>query len=624
MTETAPRGRRAAATVLLLAALLGAAAAGWWAAGRHDGRRLLLAPMFNLLEPCVQAPHQALADAPSSLAAWCGKGAESAAPVVEATLSGLGPKPPANPRLELGYTLPIPLLRLLQQQPDGGWAVDRPALRKLVNTLKEADRPAIVYLFSTHFGAHAPAEEALARDTRNLLTTQQGPLPVDTYYGDEVYPWNFTTTDNDITRRRLQVIDAFLEDACQLPPAARRNIRGITLLGELHHMFPGLQDNGMGHSAPYLITDYGPDSVQDFRRELKLRFRHILNLNRAAGSDFKSFAEIDPPGKDIRKQPLKRFSEHIDAYAHGVLPVAGWAHLPTGESGPPAWVRIYRNGELAGRVPVRGGRQDVLAAHPEFGTANVGWQFDLDFRRLQHGIHRLDILLEAPSGELLMLGTRRVAIMGPDQAAPTALPARPLPRHLPADGRAAWFIDGPGELSSYFYNPLAAMWHDFRGGQVVRYLAHFDRHIRHSCLADTPVYTHQILPFINPGWDRHRFEVDASLRKTGPTRTGISLYGDAAYGAGFDEWFASSGLSSYGVTEFHPLKAMSAPELGAVLERHRERGADFVSFFLEPRGLTDGRGAGANLFSFDPRASRFGGDTLYRATRETLAQPAAP
>jgi hypothetical protein len=605
-------------------AALAALAVVAWQAQAPGRPRLLLAPMFNALEPCVQPPHQPVANPPASTPDWCGGNSGSIAPVVETTLAGLGPRLPANPRLELGYTLPIPLLRLLKPQ-GGDWVVDRPALRKLVRTLQDADRPAVVYLFSTHFGVHAPIEKALAQDPRNLLTTQQGALPVDTYYGDAVYPWNFTSTDNGITRRRLQVIDAFLEEVCRLPQEALQRIRGITLLGELHHMFPKLE-SGMGYGAPYQITDYSEVSRQDFRQYLKLRFRHIRNLDREVGADFASFADVDPPSKDIRLQPLNRFSEHIDAYAHGRFPVAGWAHLPqaAGGSGAPAWVRVYRNGELIGRTPVRGGRQDVLAAHPEFGTADVGWQLEVDFRALQVGVHRLDILLETPNSALLLLGTRHVAIMGRDQAAPPALPFKALPEHRPAEGQAQWYVDGPAEMSSYFFNPLAALWHEFRGQQVVRYLSHFDQHIRRSCLADTPLYTHQILPFINPGWDRHRFEVDASLRPFGPTRAGVSLYGEATYGADFNAWFKASGLSSYGVTEFHPLKAMSAQEMGALLERHRRRGADFVSFFLEPRGLTPGHGAGPNLFSFDPDVSGFGADALYQATRRTLNQPAAP
>jgi hypothetical protein len=574
--------------------------------------------MMNLLEPCVQPTTVAVKNSAASMAQWCGLESKSVAPVVETTLSALGPRLPANPHLELGYTLPIPLLRLLQAQGDN-WTVDRPALRKLVQTLVDVDRPAIVYLFSTHFGVRAPIEHALAANPQNLLTSQRGQLPVDTYLGDEVFPWNFTTPDNDITRRRLQVVDAFLEEVCQLPLEHRQKIRGVTMLGEVHHMFPKLE-SGMGFYSPYVITDYSQASKEEFRRFLKLRYRYLRAFNRAMHSDYPSFRAVDPPSKDIRLEPLTRFTDHIDAFAHGSFPVTGWAHAAWLPKNQYAWIRVYANGRYMGRTPVRGGRQDVAAAHPEFGTADVGWQLDVDFKKLPVGRYRIDVMLEAPGGELIHLGERNIAVVGPDQQTPPTLNTLPLPPHRKADRQISSAIDGPPNQSSYFFNPLVPLWHEFRGEQVVRYLAYFDAHIRRSCLRDTAIYTHQILPFINPGWDRHRFAVERSLQPFGQTRNGISLYGDATYGRNFGEWFKTSRLSAYGVTEFHPLKPMSPEEVQTMFESHRQRGADFLSFFMEPRGLIPGSGVGLNQFSFDPQIPNYSSDVLYHSTRAVIQQ----
>lgn len=610
---------------LALAMLATPAAVLWRLQPQPAARdRLLLAPMFNILEPCIQ-PGRAVPQNPTaSVADWCGPGSASAAPVVDATLSALGPRLPANPHLELGYTLQIPLLRLLRREGDD-WAVDRASLGKLVRTLQDVDRPAVVYLFSTHFGVYAPIERELAADPRNLLVSQKGPLPVDSYFGDEVFPWNFTSTDNGITRRRLQVIDAFLEEVCRLPQADRDKVRGITLLGELHQMFPKLQ-SGMGYGSPYVITDYSEVSRQGFREHLKNRFRTIERLNKAMVTDYRSFDAVDPPSKDIRREPLRRYTEHIDAFAHGSFPVTGWVHVPRLAAGRHAWVRVYLDGYYLGRAPVRGGRQDVASARPEFGTADVGWQFDVDFRGVEVGMHQVDVMLEDPAGGLpFHLDRRHVAVLDRRQGAPRALPSQPLPAHRQAPAAAAagasWFLDGPADQSSYFHNPLVPLWHEFRGLQVTRYLAFLDQHVRQSCLRDTPVYTHQILPFINPGWDKHRFASEDSLRPLGQTRTGISLYGEATYGDSFDEWFKKSKLSSYGVTEFHPLRAMQPTEVQSMFERHRRRGADFLSFFLEPKGLAPGNGVGLNQFSFNPDVPNFYSDILFRSTKSAINHP---
>jgi hypothetical protein len=583
--------------------------------------RLLLAPMLNVLYPCIRPIGTPVKkNAPASIEEWCGVGRKSGAPVVESTLSALGPRFPPNSRLELGYTMNVPLLGLLQQQGQD-WVIDRPTLRKLVLTLVEVDRPVIVYLFSTHFGVRAPIEYALARNPKNLLTSQLGSLPADTFIGDDVFPWNFTTTDNEITQRRLQVVDAFLEEVCQLPQQHREKIRGVTMLGELHHMFPKLE-SGMGFDSPYVITDYSNVSKEEFRRFLKLRYRHLRSFNQAIGGDYPSFMAVDPPSKDIRRQTLNRFTEHIDAFAHGTFPVAGWTHVREAPPGQYGWIRVYRNGQYLGRTAIRGGRQDVAAAHPEFGTADVGWQFDVDFRNLEVGKHRIDVMLERTSSELIHLGTRTVMVMGREQRTPPDLPMQPLPAHVKDVSGIASSIDSPAGQSAYFYNPLVSLWHEFRGEQVVNYLAYFDAHIRRSCLRDTATYTHQILPFINPGWDRHRFAVERSLQPFGQVRNGISLYGDATYGRNFGEWFKTSGLAAYGVTEFHPLKPMSPDEVHAMFESHRLRGADFISFFLQPRGLTPGLGLEIYQFSFDPDMPTHSSDVMYHATKAVIHRKA--
>ncbi len=69
------------------------------------------------------------------------------------------------------------------------------------------------------------------------------------------------------------------------------------------------------------------------------------------------------------------------------------------------------------------------------------------------------------------------------------------------------------------------------------------------------------------------------------------------------------------MTEFHPLRGLSAAELGAVFEEHRRHGARTLSFFLHP--VAPGE-APANPFAFDPNNPRFGSDRLYAATQALL------
>jgi hypothetical protein len=284
-------------------------------------------------------------------------------------------------------------------------------------------------------------------------------------------------------------------------------------------------------------------------------------------------------------------------------------------------VHIYRNGQFIGKTPVRLGRQDVLQAKPQFGDVDTGWRLDMDFKRLPTGIHRIDVFLEQKPGVLRQLGTRQIAIMDAQQQTPALLPQRPLPPSLPATDTLDASIDSPKDQSSFYYNPLVPLWHNFRGLQVVKYLQYFHDVVGQSCLASTPRYTHQIIPFTNPSWDANKFAIDASLRRMGNIRLGVSLYGEPTYGTSFSKWYARTTHDGYGITEFHPLKAMAGPAMQAMLKQHAEQGAEFLSFFMDARWRGQLTRPGPYMFSFDPENPKFGSDTLYRSVQQVLAQP---
>jgi hypothetical protein len=611
----APQGGRLTvrlASVALLAAVLslpGCAA--------EPPSRLLVAPMIHGVDLCEVAAGDPAPATERELAAYCRASGRSAAGIFESTLRPLGPALSANGRYEVGYTLPVPLLKLLVRD-DSGWKVDAPAVERLAATVRQTDRPVVLHLFSTHFGIKAPLEEHLAADPANLSVSALGPMGKDRYYGIDVYPWTVASTDNDITRYRKVAVSAVVDAMCRLPEADRRRIRAVSLLGEVHHFHADFE-GGMGVGGPYVVSDYSDTSVAGFRRFLAARFGDIGRLNAAVGADFASFDEVRPPGVDIRGDATRRLVEHLDSSAHGRLPLAGWAFDRRAAPGEAAWVLIRRNGDLLARVPARYGRQDVRQARPELGTADVGWRYDMDFTGLAPGIYRLDFLVERAGSAPASLGSRRVIVVGRDgQAQASGSPAPP-----PAAGDGAGIegnVDFPPDLATVYFNPLAPLWHEFRGEQVVRYLAYFEQLLRASCLGASALYTHQIAPFVNPGWDATKFAVDRSITEPGGLRLGISLYGEATYGHSFFDWLASTRHDGYGITEFHPLRPMSPGEVEATFERHRRRGAQFLSFFIDarPHGVRDP--AERNIFAIGPDNPDFGSDSLYASIRRVIAE----
>lgn len=613
------------AAILLLAILA--------ALGLHLGRelapkRLLLLPMIGALDNCL------LSRGPGANVQTCGGDIDSAARLIDGTLDSLGPRLSANGKYEVGYTLNVPLLRLFNQAVDGRWVVDEAAAKRVANTIQNSARPMVLYLFSTHFSVGGALEAQLGADPQNLAVGPSGrPMDKGRYYHLDIHPWSVASRDNEVTRMREAAMRVVLEQVCRLPSPDIRKVRGVTVLGELHHLFPDFEA-GMGVSSSYQVSDYSDASVRGFRRFLQARFVKVRALNEAVGADYASFDQVVPPAKDIRSQRLSRYQDHIDSYATGVLPISGWAHVSGSSQGQTPWIHVFVNGRHVKRVRSDQARQDVFAARPSVGSADVGWRYDLDYSGFMPGMHRIDVALEPVEGAPLQhLAARWVGVIGRDQKAPAAVAQAPLPPMAGMQPETSFWVDTPTDQLSLYYNPLVKHWHDFRQSQVTQHLQYFANVVRRSCLGGGAVFTHQIVPFTNPGWDATRFAIDDSLGTATGMALGISLYGRATYGPEVIDWLQSrraqvlglaarGGSRAYGITEFHPLKALSADELQQVLDRHHREGAEFISFFMEPRVKGRLFEPGINLFSFDPQNVAYGSDKLYGSMAQVLRRGA--
>ena len=132
------------------------------------------------------------------------------------------------------------------------------------------------------------------------------PPPKDKYYNLSIYPWSVARTDNELTTRRRQAIQAVLSQ-CQLPAPNISKVKAVTLLGEVHHLYPGFE-SGMGFDSPYQVTDHSPTSVQGFQSYLAHRYPSIAALNAALNSDYADFAQVLPPGSTSEKTASPAFT----------------------------------------------------------------------------------------------------------------------------------------------------------------------------------------------------------------------------------------------------------------------------------------------------------------------------
>lgn len=596
-----------------------------WRPWASTERGMLLAPMIGGLDACVLTPDLLRKQEPdTTYTRLCSAQPASPGELVRRTLGRLAGADEISPGgLRMGYTLNVPLLRLYDRSAEG-FVLNPDRVRRYVATVRDAGYPVILYLYSNHFGSGSELEEHLAADSRNLLKSPAGVLPSDQFHAVKVRPWSFVEADNEITRLRQRAIEAVLGELCNLPRRAIQKVEGVTLLGELHHLFPDF-NAGMGYLDRYLVSDYSATSVQGFRRYLAQRYGAVSALNEYLGGQYANFEAVQPPSKDIRRQALGSFFEHLDAYAHGQLPVSGWIGQVASGSTERPWVRIYVDGALVGRVRADKGRQDVLLAHPGLKTADVGWNFALDFSVLPAGVHSVSVVLEREGVPTVLLTRRHISVMDRQQSTPKAQPELPIAGLVPAPVGLLFHQDEPRDQFAYYFNPLARLWLEYRRTQVMAYLSQFARQAQAAgaCLKPDRFYSHQILPFANPGWDPSKYAVGEDLAVPADVQLGISLYGEASYGSSFFEWFARTRRQAYGVTEFHPMRAMDPAELRTLLERHQAHHARFVSFFMESEGLAEDPGSKPNPHSFNVLNKDFGSDVLYRSVQQVMRPAAA-
>lgn len=507
--------------------------------------------------------------------ALCAAHGENASAPLRHFLDAIGPQRSANGAYELGYLLNIPLLGMFVPHA-GGWQVDPARIHALTSLLRDVDRPAVVYLSANHFTDSNPAmADALGADARNLMARRDGPMKPGAYFFVDLHAWSLSAMDAPITRLREQVIAAVLGDICALPRAARARVRAVSVLGEVHQLFAGFPDHS-GYDAGFDVTDYGPSSLQGFRDFLRARFGTISALNAAIGADFADFAAVMPPARDIHHEALRRFVEHRDAQAGGVLTVQGWAATRDGS----ALAAIGRiDGVGFAQVPVYLNRTDVTEARHDLPSPNVGFSLKLDFSAMAPGVHMLDVLVGPPGGPYYPLARRHVTVGDRTQSPSPIAPVPPAPI-MPQGGMPpslSGYVDWPPDYVSVFYNPLEPLWQAWREAEVRGYITHFARMVNASCLGPGLAFSHQITPQLDSSWNPDLFAVAASQRPSPDYLPGSTLYGGAAFGDAFFDMQRSLGWHEYGVSEMHPTFAMSQEAMRAMLERHRLAGARFVA-----------------------------------------------
>ncbi|GAA4423706.1 hypothetical protein [Acidovorax lacteus] len=547
----------------------------------------------------------------SQAQAYCLQRRESAAPALRRLLDTLEPGGPQG-AVQVGYTVTLQLLALYHRTPKG-WAIDPVQLDTWMRLITEVQRPVVVYLSAGHFDSTGPLTEELLADPRNLMALRDGQPPQLGYFGYRIAPYTLRTdADIPVNRYRYAALEAVAKRLLALPEATRKRIVAVTLAGELHHLFPDFE-SGMGRHQDVRVTDYRPESVADFRRWLAREYGSVDAYARATGLPWQSFDEVPAPSRDIRKEPLKGFAEHYDAYADGTLPLSGWLWDPQGKV---QRLQLHLDGQPLADVPRGLHRLDVYRAVDEIRNPNTGFRYDLDYRNLAPGRHRAQVIAHTAEG-LFEVAQTEFVVMERDQrppraGSPAATSAKPLAR---LRGVRAW-MDLPQPPLDLYYNPVARDWNRFRSHQAAAFLAEFHRRARAAGLPAAWLFSHQIVPRANGTWNPQLFAMDDTLRGDAAWNHGLNLYGGMTDSDWVQAYFQAQGIRGYGVPEFHPQQWKEPGAALRALQRHQKAGARFVSpyyFTVVPPRFKGGAEHGVNRMELTPTNPKDGSDQFYRA-----------
>jgi hypothetical protein len=603
----------------LSAALLLAACGGGGSGGPSSvppdnptptAQSLVIAPMMAGTFFCEEAiGNPAVADEDAA-ARYCASLGRNGAARIGAALDAIGPKTSPSGAYLLGYTLIVPAFRYFTKV-NGAWEVDRAMLAANLATIQDLDRPVVVHLSATHF-AYSGMEltRELAQDERNLQWTRDGPAHPFDYFNVPIIAWSLADQSAPVSVLRRQLFHAAIDALCELPAAAQQRIIGVSVLGETHEVFRNL-GNGPTYAIPTSeLTDYSPMMAHGFRAWLQQRYGTIARLNQELGASFASFEAIQPPSRDIRSEVLNGYFDHMDSYAHGILPIYGWVH---DQRRRPLEVRIRLNGREIGSADLGLTRTDVSEARPDL-PANLGYRYDLDFRAIGYGSHAVEVTASAGGGEPLLVARRTVVHIDRTQGAPQPVPyVGTPPRPLSVDSQIIGGIDGPDPVQSVFYNPLADLWLQFRNLVVRNYVDQFARIAGKSCIPASKVFSHQITPRLYGSWNSDVLAVDASLRPSASYLPGVTLYGGGAVGGAFNAMKQRLGWARYGVGELHPLVPMRDEDYAAMFELHRRGGAAYVApYYMNLLPAAPGTGENLDRFLIAPGNTRYGSDRFHR------------
>jgi hypothetical protein len=475
--------------------------------------------------------------------------------------------------IQLGYAVSINVYDLFARQPSGEWTFDPSRLGYFTDLFLEVGKPVVINLRANHFVGEGPLIDALMKDPRSFACLNDGAHVQENYYTNALFAPTFSLGEDILLNfYRFGGFRHAMKALVEFDQSHPNLVYAFTLAGELHHFLPQIADpTAAGQFEGARMTDYSPDSVRDFIEWLRLRHPSLSALNDRFKTPFGAWEEIEPPRLDPHLHGNEPEWMHMDSYAHGLLPVFGWAALPAAGS-----IEIFLDGVHLGQAELGLSRTDVYDVIPWLRESDIGFRFDIDYRDLSPTSHVIHAVLDDGNGNRYLVGRRDVSIgnraePSPHRDAPTL---DNLPEPIDSRGRFAW-LDHPAQELCLMFNPFALEWQTFREYQVRAMLSKFAQIAYEVGAEPNKLYSHLVMPHFEGCWNRLAFAVADDYPDESLFAPGLDLYGGSAI---YRDLIKFTKGRRYAVPEMHPRlqKFISRDIFLRALQYHRELGAAFV------------------------------------------------